>query len=222
MAKYTGNIPDNPARELLTEYLEGLAPYADSRSFDSHEPGSGNYWKAIDLVHVALHLSGVRVWATDSYSDGASVAVDRSDAERYVGRVDFLTTDTLRCVQPFARVSFMANRLLVGLSPRIEAYTKPATHPSNIGSGELTATSMRLSDIDPASRDVIGEVFQLPPDYDTEFVYNGLNSNANDIVGTWYQDNETTLALPKPEPRTPASTSPWTGVELVIPPQPFQ
>jgi hypothetical protein len=221
MINTAASVPNGPDRELLTQYLVNLAPYAESREIYNHEPESGMYWRAFDLVHVALHLSGVRVWSTDSYTGGASLATERSRAARYTGHVDPLTTNTLRCVQPFAQVSFMAGRLLAGLSDRMEPYTKPATHPSSEGSGEFTANSMRLSDMDAASRGVVNDIFQLPPDYDTEFVYADLGANAEDVVSKWHQDNKAMLPPPKPRPQKATGELNRTDIKLTIPPHLF-
>lgn len=210
------NVPDNPDRELLTHYLTGLAPYADSRKVYSHTPDSGTYWRAFDMVHVALHLSGVRVWSTESYTGGVSIGADRSRAERWVGYREPLTINALRCAQPFAEVSFMSGRLLVSLSDRLEAHIGPATHP-NKELGELTATSMRMSDIDAASREILGELFQLPADYDTEFVYD-LAENAFDTTEEWLQENEATLAERRAQLQMPASNPQWPNIKLTIPP----
>lgn len=215
------NVPSNPDRELLARYLTGLVPYVDRGEAYSHTPDPGTYWRALDMVHVALHLSGVRVWSTESYTGGASIGADRSRAERWAGYGDPLALNALRSVQPFAQVSFGPRRLVVGLGDRLEDHIRPATHPSK-EPGELTATSLRMSDIDPASREVLGELFRLPSAYDTEFVYDGLPENAFDTTKEWLQENEAVLAERRAQQPTPTSNPQWPNITLTLPPHLYQ
>lgn len=167
--------------ELLTDYLVSISENVGHEEVRNHKPDPGRYWRALDLVLVAFHLSGGRVWGVEEYTGGLTVTSDRRRVERYMNFTRVLSKIVLRKAQSLTEVTLRPGNILISLvdSKRLENHIHPAIHIDREPS-EYVATSARLSDIDQGSRQLIMGIFCLKPGFDTEFVH---PARALEVVG---------------------------------------
>lgn len=157
-----------PNAELLTRRLGAVIVQAECGALRQHAPQPECYWKSLDLVHVALHLNGARVWDVDSETGGSSITPNRRLAEEYLFVRGPLTVATVE--RYLGVTAYPSTKLLVGLGARLREHSVPATHFGNEGKNELITSSMKISDLDPVSQLLVREVFELTSEFDTEFV----------------------------------------------------
>ena len=157
----------------LTADLRRVLDMAEASSLRNHVPSSGVYWKALDLVHLALRLNGMNVWDVRSPTGGSSVTISPELAKSYLFSYSRLTKEVIEKylgIKHDTLSPLPSTKILVGLSDRLHGHTRWATHPNNEGKKELITDSMRISDMDETSQSLIREVFQLPPDFDVELI----------------------------------------------------
>jgi hypothetical protein len=162
------------ADDRVTTRLLDVVKFANEGNFERQKlEGTYPWYKAIDMVHFALRLSGVVVCDTNSETGGSSVTMNRRMAQEYLGTRGDLSVEAIKYyLGEDAIYRLRSTRFVAGLTSDLSSYLVAATHMGNEGPAERIAKSMHLSDFDSNTRNTISTVFGLPPDFNMELIQN--------------------------------------------------